>query len=57
MPPFEPQDPEYEPRVRASFESELPYGADLCQQHGFVHATMLATLRALTERADVPKGI
>lgn len=55
---FEPQDPEYEPRVRASFarqtfmtaigarlskvapgeiEIELPWRADLCQQHGFVH--------------------
>ena|SRR5438105_649403 len=61
--PFQPQDPHYEQRVRASFERqaamktigaslaeiapgrvviELPYAAALTQQHGFLHAGMLA---------------
>ena len=62
--PFQPQDPHYEQRVRASFERqqamktigasvaqvepgrvviELPYSAALTQQHGFMHAGMIAT--------------
>ncbi len=62
---FEPQDPEYERRVRASFarqslmttigaqvtkvapgeiEIELPFRADLCQQHGFVHAGIVTAI-------------
>lgn len=63
--PFTPQDPEFEPRVRASFgkqaamatigarltrvapgevDIELPFRADLTQQHGFIHAGILATV-------------
>lgn len=63
-PAFQPQDPHYEERVRASFERqaamktigasvsrvepgfviiELPYAAALTQQHGFLHAGMIAT--------------
>jgi len=63
--PFVPQDPDYEPRVRASFaqqtamdtigavltrvapgevEVELPFRAELTQQHGFIHAGILATV-------------
>jgi uncharacterized protein (TIGR00369 family) len=65
MPQFQPQDPEYESRVRASFarqrvmltigarmgrvapgevEIELPYRADLTQQHGFLHAGIVTTI-------------
>jgi len=61
---FQPQDPRYEERVRASFDRqaamktigahlarvgpgvvvvELPYSAALTQQHGFLHAGMVAT--------------
>jgi uncharacterized protein (TIGR00369 family) len=61
---FEPQDRDYEQRVRASFERqaamrtigarltelapgravvELPYAQALTQQHGFLHAGMIAT--------------
>src|SRR4051812_34419392 len=61
---FTPKDPEYERRVRASFERqaamktigafltviepgyvviELPYSQALTQQHGFLHAGMIAT--------------
>jgi uncharacterized protein (TIGR00369 family) len=61
---FQPQDPHYERRVRASFERqqamktigaflsevepgraviELPYSQALTQQHGFLHAGMIAT--------------
>jgi uncharacterized protein (TIGR00369 family) len=64
-PELQPQDPNYESRVRASFtrqqvmqtmgasltlvepgavEIELPYRADLTQQHGFIHAGIIATL-------------
>ncbi len=65
MPPvFEPRDPDFAPRVRASFgrqaamdtigaalESveagrvviELPFSTRLTQQHGFLHAGMVAT--------------
>ena len=62
--PFEPQDPDYAARVRASFERqsamttigaqlvsvgagtaviELPWAQALTQQHGFLHAGMIAT--------------
>ena len=62
---FDPADPGYEGRVRASFarqsimeligaeltrvapglvEIELPYRADLCQQHGFFHAGVTSTI-------------
>ena len=62
--PFQPQDPQFEQRVRASFERqqamktigallaaiepghvviELPYSPALTQQHGFLHAGMIAT--------------
>lgn len=65
MPEFEPQDPQYESRVRASFAKQammstlgaslerlapgactiaLPYDGRLVQQHGFVHAGVLATI-------------
>lgn len=65
MPTFEPQDPNFEARVRASFarqkmmktigakltsvspgavEIELPFRDDLTQQHGFVHAGIIATI-------------
>ena len=61
---FQPQDPHYDQRVRASFERqaamktigasitviepgrvviELPYSPALTQQHGFLHAGMIAT--------------
>ncbi len=61
---FEPQDPDYAPRVRASFDRqeamktigatlasvepgqvviELPWAQALTQQHGFLHAGMVAT--------------
>src|SRR4051812_14964635 len=61
--PFQPQDPRFEQRVRASFERqqamktigaflaaiepgrvvvELPYSGALTQQHGFMHAGMIA---------------
>jgi uncharacterized protein (TIGR00369 family) len=64
MPAFQPQDPNFEQRVRASFERqqamktigaflcvidpgrvviELPYSPALTQQHGFMHAGMIAT--------------
>jgi uncharacterized protein (TIGR00369 family) len=64
MTAFEPQDPHYEQRVRASFERqaamstigaflgeiepgrvvvELAYDKALTQQHGFMHAGMIAT--------------
>lgn len=60
-----PKDPDFERRVRASFESQrvmqtlgatletvepgqvaivLPYRADLTQQHGFLHAGVVATI-------------
>ncbi|MEO7391939.1 MAG: PaaI family thioesterase [Ramlibacter sp.] len=63
-PPFEPQDPDYAARVRASFDRqpamatvgatlvsvepgvvriELPWALALTQQHGFLHAGMVAT--------------
>jgi uncharacterized protein (TIGR00369 family) len=62
--PFEPQDPEYESRVRSSFarqtfmttigarlsrvvpgevDIEVAVRADLAQQHGFLHAGVLAS--------------
>lgn len=65
MPTFEPQDPSFETRVRASFacqkimqtigakltnvsagvvEIELPFRDDLTQQHGFLHAGIVATI-------------
>ncbi len=65
MPPaFEPRDPDFVPRVRASFQRQaamdtlgatlesveagrvvigLPFSARLTQQHGFLHAGMVAT--------------
>jgi uncharacterized protein (TIGR00369 family) len=64
QPAFQPQDPQFEQRVRASFERqqamktigaflsvvdsgfvviELPYSQALTQQHGFLHAGMIAT--------------
>ena len=64
QPAFLPKDPDYEKRVRASFERqaamktigaylteiepghvviELPYSHALTQQHGFLHAGMVAT--------------
>ncbi|HEX8997799.1 MAG TPA: PaaI family thioesterase [Ktedonobacterales bacterium] len=63
--PFEPQDPEYERRVRDSFARQrvmetigavllrvapgevdiaLPFREDLTQQHGFLHAGIVATI-------------
>jgi uncharacterized protein (TIGR00369 family) len=63
--PFSAQDPQFESRVRASFDKqtvmatlgaqlarvapgevdvELPYRAALAQQHGFMHAGVLATV-------------
>jgi uncharacterized protein (TIGR00369 family) len=63
-PSFEPQDPDYAARVRASFDRqdamrtigatlaavepgraviELPWAQALTQQHGFLHAGMVAT--------------
>lgn len=63
--PREPQDPQFEQRVRASFARQAvmatlgatllrvapgevdiaaPYRADLAQQHGFLHAGILATI-------------
>jgi uncharacterized protein (TIGR00369 family) len=65
MPAFEPKDPDFAQRVRASFlrqsimgligarltrvepgevEIELPFRADLCQQHGFFHAGVTSTI-------------
>jgi len=65
MSAFEPLDPNFAARVRASFarqtvmatigarleqlapgaaEIALPFRADLCQQHGFVHAGIIATI-------------
>jgi uncharacterized protein (TIGR00369 family) len=65
MTKFEPQDQNYESRVRESFarqrvmhtlgasltlvepgvvEIELPYRADLTQQHGFIHAGVVASV-------------
>ena len=65
MPAFEPQDPDFEARVCASFarqkmmqtigakltsvspgvvEIELPFRDDLTQQHGFLHAGIVATI-------------
>ena len=65
MTKFQPQDLNYESRVRASFarqqvmqmmgatltlvgpgavEIELPYRADLTQQHGFIHAGIVASV-------------
>ena len=62
---FEPRDPDFEHRVRASFERQavmrllgvtmervspgtveltLPYRADLTQQHGFLHAGIVAAV-------------
>ena len=62
--PFQPQDPQFEQRVRASFERQaamktigaslgavepgrvviaLPFSQALTQQHGFLHAGMVAT--------------
>jgi uncharacterized protein (TIGR00369 family) len=64
-PVFEPRNPDFEARVRASFarqkvmetigarlravapgrvEIELPFRDDLTQQHGFLHAGIVATL-------------
>jgi uncharacterized protein (TIGR00369 family) len=64
VPRFEPKDPEYADRVRASFARqaamktigaslaavepgrvviELPWAQELTQQHGFLHAGMVAT--------------
>ncbi len=65
MPAFEPSDPRFESRVRASFARqklmttigacltrvapgeiviELPFRDDLTQQHGFVHAGIVTTI-------------
>ena len=65
MPAFRPLDPEFEPRVRASFarqsvmatigarlarvapgavEIELAFRDDLCQQHGFLYAGIVTTI-------------
>lgn len=65
MPSFQPQDSNYESRVRESFarqqamqtlgavltlvvpgavEIELPYRAELTQQHGFIHAGIISTV-------------
>ncbi len=65
MPGFEPQDPDFEARVRRSFarqkvmqliaanltkvspgevEIELPFRADLTQQHGFLHAGIVTAI-------------
>ena len=65
MPTFEPQDPNFEARIRASFarqkimktigarltkvapgevEIELPFRADLTQQHGFLHAGIVTSI-------------
>jgi len=65
MPAFQPKDPDFAQRVRASFlrqtimdligarlvrvepgevEIELPFRADLCQQHGFFHAGVTSTI-------------
>ena len=65
MTPFKAQDPDYEARIRGSFERqpvmkligaeltrvepglveiELPYRADLTQQHGFLHAGISTTI-------------
>jgi uncharacterized protein (TIGR00369 family) len=62
--PFEPRDPQFEARVRASFERqeamktlgvsilslgpgeielEMPFSAAFTQQHGFLHAGVVAT--------------
>lgn len=62
---FQPRDPEFEPRVRASFARQaamrtlgatlervapgevdlaLPFRADLTQQHGFLHAGVVAAV-------------
>jgi uncharacterized protein (TIGR00369 family) len=64
MPDFQPKDPDFEARVRASFarqaameslgitilrlaageiELAMPYNAAFTQQHGFVHAGIMAT--------------
>jgi uncharacterized protein (TIGR00369 family) len=63
--PFEPKDPHFADRVRASFarqrvmqtlgveitqlapgeiELAMPYDADFTQQHGFIHAGVIATV-------------
>ncbi|OGK97964.1 MAG: hypothetical protein A3E31_04680 [Candidatus Rokubacteria bacterium RIFCSPHIGHO2_12_FULL_73_22] len=65
MPAFEPRDPGWAARVRASFarqtvmttigarlgrvapgavDIELPFRADLCQQHGFLHAGIVTII-------------
>jgi uncharacterized protein (TIGR00369 family) len=65
--PFEPRDPEWESKVRASFsrqsfmrtiaarllavapgrcDIELPFRADLCQQHGFLHGGVVTAIAA-----------
>ena len=64
-PPYEPQDPDFEQRVRRSFarqrvmetlgatlrriepgliEIEIPFREEFTQQHGFVHAGIVATV-------------
>jgi uncharacterized protein (TIGR00369 family) len=64
---FEPSDPDWEAKVRASFarqtlmetiggrisalspgrcEVELPFRADLCQQHGYLHGGVVTTIAA-----------
>jgi uncharacterized protein (TIGR00369 family) len=64
MPDFEPRDPDFDARVRSSFERQavmtslgvsivrlepgkielaMPYNAAFTQQHGFVHAGIMAT--------------
>ena len=70
---YSPKDPEFDPRVRASFarqqvmatlgieisqltpgeiELTMPYSPAYTQQHGFVHAGIVAT--ALDSAADTP---
>jgi uncharacterized protein (TIGR00369 family) len=65
LPPFTPLDPDFDARVRASFDKqavmstigarltrvapgevtiELPFRRDLTQQHGFLHAGIVATI-------------
>jgi uncharacterized protein (TIGR00369 family) len=64
---FEPRDPDWDAKVRASFarqtfmttigarivslapgrcEIELPFRADLCQQHGFIHGGVITAIAA-----------
>jgi uncharacterized protein (TIGR00369 family) len=64
---FEPRDPDWDAKVRASFarqtfmktidarlvsvapgrcEIELPFRADLCQQHGFLHGGVVTAIAA-----------